>query len=103
MRLALHVMALVFLFACGGAGGNGPTPVPAQGPALSIDGASNLGSIPATLFGVNTPWEDLGQGITAGGELVQDRSFRTFGTASSPWSGLPGQGALAAQASGGEI
>lgn len=98
---AAQLAALAVLSACGGGSGAAPAPVSPLGPSLVI-GGQDQGIIPPSLLGVNAPWEDLGQGIMSGGELVQDRSFRGFGLAGSPWSALPGPGTLTAQASGGD-
>jgi hypothetical protein len=99
MRPIFSALPLLTLLACGG-GGSGASTAPQA--VLRVDTASNLSPIAPELFGVNTPWEDLGQGIATSGELVQDRSFRAFGAVNSPWSALAGNGSVAEMASGGD-
>ena len=78
-----------------------PTPTP-SGPILTVDLSNGQGTIPGQLLGVNVPWQDLGNGIVLGGELIQDRSFRTLAGAGSPWLIQAGNGAVTASATGGD-
>ncbi len=41
-----------------------------------VDASFARPPVPRALFGVNVHWEELGDGIMQGGELVRDRSFR---------------------------
>ena len=116
MRIAPLALLSVLMLgsACGKGGGSSspatlptPTPSPApapapSGPALTVDLSAGQGPIPGQLLGLNTPWQDLGNGIIQAGELVQDRSFRTLGGAGSAWLLQAGNGSVAASSTGGD-
>jgi hypothetical protein len=86
-RLTISAIGVAMLsVACSGGGGTSP-------PTAAVT------TIPATLFGANLPWNNLGQGIIDGGELVRDRSFRQ---GNSLWLPVLNGGTVTFNISGGD-
>ncbi len=86
--LAISVAGIAILSAaCGGSGGGG------------FSSNTTAITVPAHLFGANLSWNNLGQGIVDGGELVRDRSFRQ---GSSVWLPVLNGGTITFNTSGGD-
>lgn len=97
MVVAIVALAIVAV-ACGG-----KEKKPASGTDVTVQVTTSPGAaIPRTLFGSNVLWENLGENIVQGGELVSDRSFTLFGANGSPWAGLPLGGTILHVSTGGD-
>ena len=93
------LLAALLALACGG--GSSPSPSPSAPLTLQLDPSASGTPIPTAILGLDTPWTRLGDGIMQGGELIQDRSFRTLGTPGSPWQSQ-GPGTVTRLTTGGD-
>ncbi len=64
----LLILFMAATIGCGGSGGSNQSQVTAPNPSPE--------TVPASLFGVNMPWENLSDSCVTRGELIRDRSFR---------------------------